>query len=256
MPPRHAAESAPRRSRTVAVVLCAGQGARMGAPQNKVFLLLDGRPLVVHSLSAFEAAGSVDEVLLVAHPSETEYVKRVILGSYPFSKVTGVIAGGATRHQSEQHALDALRERIMAGKIDVVLVHDGARPLVTPDEIDRLVTAVHVSGAAILAAPVTVDEVLLRVSHDAYVQVVNPLAKAEGLEADLLMRAQTPQGFAAPALLAAYDQARTDAFEGTDTAAALERLGIAVTAIASDSANFKITTPEDLLRAEALVRAK
>src|SRR5579863_3220490 len=125
----------PRHARTVAVVLCAGQGTRMGAPQNKVFLPLSGHPLLIHTLRAFEAAASVDEVLLVAHPSETEYVEREILSSYPHSKVAGVIAGGATRHQSEQNALDALRERITTGAIDVVLMHDGARPFVTPGEI-------------------------------------------------------------------------------------------------------------------------
>ncbi len=256
MQPGHAGESAQQgHPYTVAVVLCAGQGTRMSASRNKVFLPLAGRPLVVHTLRAFEAAASIDEALLVAHASETEYVEREILGRYPLSKVTGVVAGGATRHQSEQNALDALRERIARGEIDVILVHDGARPFVTPDAIDRLVAAAHASGAAILAAPIAADEVLLGVDEDGRLKTLNSSSDAEGRTPYQLMRAQTPQGFSASALLAAYDQARADAFEGTDTAAALERLGMPVMAVASTAANLKITTPDDLLRAEALLRA-
>jgi 2-C-methyl-D-erythritol 4-phosphate cytidylyltransferase len=238
--------------RTAAVVLCAGQGTRMGtrgstgATSNKVFLPLAGRPVVVHALEAFMRSPAVNEILLVAHPTEVTYCETEIVARYGLGRVAGVVAGGATRHQSEERALEALRPRIAAGELDIVLIHDGARPFVTADEIAHVVAAAHNAGAAILVASVPADETLLRVAADETLAPVE--APAE------LARAQTPQAFDARALLAAYDQARAAGFEGTDTAAALERLGHRVAAVPGNSANLKITTPDDLLRAEALLR--
>lgn len=241
-----AASAATRRGAAVAVVLCAGQGTRMGAERNKVFLPLAGRPVVVHALAAFQRAPEVDEILLVAHPAEVGYCETEIVARYPLGKVRGVIAGGATRHQSEARALEALRTRIEAGGVDVVLIHDGARPFVAGEEIARLVAAAREVGAAILVAPIGAEETLLRVTEDG---TLAPL-EAHGE----LARAQTPQAFDARTLLAAYDAARAEGFEGTDTAASLERLGQAVAAVPGGRANIKITTPDDLPRAEALLR--
>jgi len=229
-----------------AVVLCAGQGTRMGAGRNKVFLPLAGRPVVVHALESFERSSLVDEILLVAHPAEVAYCEAEVVARYRLGKVRGVVAGGATRHQSEARALEALRPRIQAGEIDVVLIHDGARPFVTADAIARLIAAARAMGAAILVAPVGPDETLLRVGDEG---TLVPL-EAPGE----LARAQTPQAFGARALLAADDRARADGFEGTDTAASLERLGQAVAAVPGGAANIKITTPDDLPRAEASPR--
>jgi 2-C-methyl-D-erythritol 4-phosphate cytidylyltransferase len=237
----------PLAPRAVAVVLCAGQGARMGAARNKVFLPLGDRPVIVHTLTVFERAPAIDEVLLVAHSAEVSYCQTVILARSPFAKVTGVIAGGASRHQSEQRALDALRGRIEAGEIAVVLMHDGARPFVTPQQIAQVIEAARIHGAALLATPLASDELLFALADDGAPQ---PIASPHEL-----MRAQTPQAFDARTLLAAYERARADGFEGTDTAASVERLGHAVAAVPGSRANLKITTPDDLLRAEALLRA-
>jgi 2-C-methyl-D-erythritol 4-phosphate cytidylyltransferase len=232
--------------RTVAVVLCAGQGTRMGAAQNKVYLPVAGKPLLLYALEAFALATEVDEVLLVAHPAEVAYCEQEIVQRYAPAKVTGVLAGGVTRHQSEQQALEALRARITADEIDVVLIHDGARPFVTPQEIDAVAQAARSDGGALLGTPVGADEVVAQIGEDGSVEAILPYAE--------LWRAQTPQAFAAPPLLAAYDQARTDGFEGTDTAAVYERLGRTVRTVAGSPNNFKVTTPEDLLRAESWVR--
>lgn len=234
---------------TVAVVLCAGQGSRMGASQNKVFLPLGGIPLLVRTLRAFEAAPSIDEVLLVAHPDETDYAAREILGRYPLAKVAGVIPGGATRHQSEQRALDSLRERIETGAIGIVLIHDGARPFVTPDDIERVVAAARATEAAILVVPLAEHELLFALRDDGMLEPA-PALEQPG---EQWLRAQTPQGGDARTLLAAYDRARAQGFEGTDTAATLERLGIPIMAVTTRSPNLKVTTPDDLLRAEALL---
>ena len=217
----------------------------MGADRNKVFLPLGGRPLLVSTVEAFACVPAIDEILLVAHPAEVQHVREVIVAAYGLPRVLDVIGGGGTRHQSEERALEALRPRILSGAVGVVLIHDGARPLVTPDEIAALVAAAWVEGGAMLGTPVVPGETLVRLTSDGTV--------ADLLPAGDLWRAQTPQAFAARELLAAYDAARDAGFEGTDTAAAYSRLGHAVAMVPGSPANLKVTTPEDLLRAEALL---
>ena len=220
----------------------------MRAAQNKVFLPLVGKPLLVYTLEALSSAREVDEILLVAHANERAYCEDEIVRRYNFSCVSGVIAGGATRHQSEERALEALRSRIEDGAVDVVLIHDGARPFVPTDEVEALVREARQFGGALLATPVGHDEGIVRMD-DTKVAV-------EALPAGELWRAQTPQAFEARALLAAYDAARRDGFEGTDTAASFERSGRAVHILAGSGENFKVTTPHDLVRAQRIVRER
>ncbi|HEY7091655.1 MAG TPA: 2-C-methyl-D-erythritol 4-phosphate cytidylyltransferase [Ktedonobacterales bacterium] len=241
-------QTAPASGVTVAVILCAGQGTRMRADRNKVLLPLLGKSLIAHTLAAFERATSVDEMLLVAHPDEVAYFAREVIPVAGASKISGVIAGGATRHQSEQCALDALRERITTSEIALVMIHDGARPLVAPEEIDQLAEVAREGAGAILVTPIAATETLLETRPDGAVALV--------AAAEELARAQTPQAFDARLLLAAYDQARLDGFEGTDTASSLERLGYAVRAVYGSDENIKVTTPDDLLRAAAILRAR
>lgn len=229
----------------MAVVLGAGQGTRMGAERNKVLLPLRGKPILAHALAAFERTAAVDEIVLVAHPQEVTLCAEEVVRRFGLAKVRAVIAGGATRHQSEERALAALRSRIVAGEIGVVLIHDGARPLVTPEEITDVIEAARRTGAALLVGDVGADETLLEVGADGLVQALLPSAE--------VVRAQTPQAFEARLLLAAYDAALAAGFEGTDTAASVERLGRAVAVVRGGAANLKITTPEDLPRAEALL---
>jgi 2-C-methyl-D-erythritol 4-phosphate cytidylyltransferase len=233
---------------TVAVILCAGQGTRMRADRNKVLLPLLGEPLIAYTIAAFERSASVDEVLLVAHPDEVAYFAREVLPTTAAGKVAAVIPGGATRHQSEQCALDALRERITASEVTQVIIHDGARPLVTADEIDQLAVVAREGAGAILVTHIAASETLVETHPDGAVTLVT--APEE------LARAQTPQAFDARLLLDAYDQARADGFEGTDTASSLERLGHAVRAVYGSDENIKVTTPDDLVRAEAILRTR
>lgn len=234
------------KGRVVAVVLCAGQGARMGAGENKVFLALHGEPLLAYSTRALVAAPSVDELLFVAHPDEIERVRSEIAQVYALEKMRGVVAGGATRHHSEERALAELRPDIEAGLVDILLIHDAARPFVRPMDVDALVTAARQFGAALLAAPVRDDEVIAQVGPD------GGLSGALGPQN--LFRAQTPQAFNARLLLAAYDRARVDGFSGTDTASSVERMGAAIHVVQGPLSNFKVTTPKDLLRADARLR--
>ena len=238
------AESATEAGATVAIVLGAGQGARMGVGRNKVLLTLRDAPILVHALRAFEQAPQVGETLLVAHPDEVEAC-RALLADYGLAKVTAVAPGGATRHQSEECALAWLRPRIEAGEIATLLIHDGARPLISPDDIAALIAATAPTGGALLAAPVAPDETLLLMDDACRVTRTWPSAE--------LALAQTPQAFDARRLLAAYDAARRDGFEGSDTAASFERIGGLARVVFGQRANLKITTPDDLLRAEALL---
>lgn len=238
------AERGNREGAIVAVVLGAGQGTRMGVGRNKVLLTLRATPILVHALLAFERTPEVDETLLVAHPDEVETC-RALLAEYGLAKVTAVVAGGSTRHKSEDRALEWLRPRIEAGEIATLLIHDGARPLVTPEDIAALIAATASTGGALLAAPVAPDEALLMVGDAGRVTQTWP-------PEDLAL-AQTPQAFDAQRLLAAYDAARRDGFEGSDTAASFERAGGLARVVFGQRANLKITTPDDLPRAEALL---
>ncbi len=235
-------------AKVVAVVLGAGQGTRMRADRNKVLLELAGKPLLLYSLDVFERSPLVDETLLVAHPQEIAYIGREIVERYGLRKVERVVAGGATRHQSEEQALAALRPHIELGEIEMVLIHDGARPLVSVDDVERVIAAVRAlggPGGALLATRLAPDEVVMRVEGDGAVAAV--------YSPDELARAQTPQAFTAQALLAAYDRARMDGFEGTDTAASVERLGLPVALVEGSAKNIKVTTPDDMIRAEGLL---
>lgn len=234
--------------RVVAVILLAGQGTRMGAGRNKIFLELAGRPAVLWAIEAFERASVVDDILLVAHPDEVERVRAL---TAEYARVVGVVAGGATRSQSEMCALNALRARIVAGEVEMVMIHDGARPLVTPDEIARLAQAVRdlpQPGGALLTASVARDEEIGEIGPDG--TLARTFVAAE------LARAQTPQAFHAALLLDAYDRGAADGFEGTDTASTVERVGAPVVIVAGSDENLKLTAPDDLARAEAIIQAR
>ncbi|SFB36261.1 2-C-methyl-D-erythritol 4-phosphate cytidylyltransferase [Amycolatopsis marina] len=223
------------------VVLASGAGTRVGASLNKVFLPLAGRPLVSWSLDAFASVPSIGVLLLVTRPQDGELVERV-RADHPGARIE-VVHGGATRQESELNALRHLAGRIADGSIDVVLLHDGARPLVTP----RLVTAVlevarehggavpGLSGVDIHAA--TADG-----------------SRLTGRPAGELVRVQTPQGFRAGPLLAAYEEAERAHFAGTDTASCMEQFSsVRVRWIPGEQENFKITYAHDLAVAERVL---
>lgn len=235
-----------KRKRTVAIVLCAGQGTRLGASQNKVFLPLAGKPMVLYALATFEQAREIDEIVLVTHRLEVSYCEHDIVEHYGVQKVSAIVVGGNSRHQSEFLALDALRPRIVTGEIDVILIHDGARPFLSGREVRDLVRAAQAQGGALLATPIADDEIIVRATTEAII--------GAAYDSGSLWRAQTPQAFVAPTLLDAYDRARDEGFEGTDTASTFEHAGHRVRVVEGSAHNFKVTTPEDLIRAEFMAQ--
>ena len=233
--------------RVVAVVLGAGQGTRMGRPMNKIFLPINGKPVILYAIETFEHCPSVDEILLVGAVGQEEQLMKIAYHAN-CRKVRSIVPGGTTRHASEQSALNALRQSIDAGDIEIVLIHDGARPFISVEKVELLIRKARESGGAILATPLQEEEHIAMVGADRFIQ--------HGYEGQQAWHAQTPQAFQASLLLNAYDQAERDQFYGTDTAASFERMGCSVAIVESDTSNFKITTAHDLLLAEKLSRVR
>ncbi|KAA9154418.1 2-C-methyl-D-erythritol 4-phosphate cytidylyltransferase [Amycolatopsis acidicola] len=213
------------------VVLASGAGTRVGANLNKVYLPLSGRRVVSWSLEAFDSAPDVGVVLLVTRPQDAELVESVRIPGLE------VVHGGATRQESELRALRHLAGRIESGEIDSVLLHDGARPLVSTKLIEAVLRTAREYGGAMpgLAA--------------------DDIVAADGSRvAGKLVRAQTPQGFRAAPLLAAYEQAAREGFDGTDTASVMERYSsLPVHWVPGEEQNFKVTYAHDLAVAEQML---
>lgn len=212
------------------ILLAAGSGSRVGAEVNKVLLPLLDAPVLAWSVRAALALADVRRLVLVVRPGETEAVSAAV-SPHLGEREVAVVEGGATRHASEWNALRVLAAEIESGAIDVVAIHDGARPLAGSPLFEATLAAARAHGGAI---PVV------------------PLAGVLGASGQLV-GVQTPQAFRAPDLLAAYRAADRDGFEGTDTASCLERYsGLRIKAVASSPANLKITFAEDLALAVAL----
>ncbi|HEX9092471.1 MAG TPA: 2-C-methyl-D-erythritol 4-phosphate cytidylyltransferase [Coriobacteriia bacterium] len=225
-----------------AVIVAGGGGERFGRPGGKQLAEVAGAPVAGHALRAFEAASSIDVVVLVCHPDRVEEYRDAVVASAGARKVIAVVGGGATRRQSVAAGLRAL-----PAEADLVAVHDGARPLVEPGVIDAAVAA--------LEARADVDGVV--VGHRAFdtVKTVAPSLLVTGTpDREGLWIAQTPQVFRTRALLRAHAQADEAGFEGTDDASLVERAGGVVLMHEGPRWNIKITVPEDLAVAGALLR--
>jgi 2-C-methyl-D-erythritol 4-phosphate cytidylyltransferase len=224
----------------VAIIAAAGQGVRMGGRRAKQFLELAGTPILVHTLKRFEQCDDIQEVVLVLPAQETAGFLG-LAGKYGLRKLARVVPGGATRAESVLRGLQSVR----AATARVVAVHDGVRPFVTPEEIDRTVREARAVGAAILAAPVTDT-----IKETDGARVLRTLERAR------LWRAQTPQCFRHELLRRAYELALASGLDATDDSALVERLGVAVSIVEGGEHNIKITTPQDFALAEALMRSR
>jgi 2-C-methyl-D-erythritol 4-phosphate cytidylyltransferase len=240
------------RGKAAGVVLASGSGSRMGAevngtPVNKVYLPLAGRSLVSWSVAALAAVQDIGVLVLVTRPEDEEHVANVLSahsGPRPDIKIDiEVVAGGASRQESELMALRHLADRITSGEIDAVLIHDAARPLVSAELVADVLRATRDFGGAIPGLP---REDLIEVADNG-VDVLGPAPSR-------VVAVQTPQGFLAAPLLAAYEQAALDGFVGTDTASCVAAYtDIAVHCVDGDERNIKITYPHDLPLAEGVL---
>jgi 2-C-methyl-D-erythritol 4-phosphate cytidylyltransferase len=218
-----------------AIIVAAGSGSRIDAANPKQFLLIHGKPIVVHTLERFEKCAAIDQIVLVLPEAEIERFQKVLDGS-SISKLARVVVGGDTRAKSVKAGLDAVD-----AATHIVAVHDGARPLVTVEEIQRTVDVASTSGAACLVT--AVSDTIKRVDED---RIVTTLDRSK------LRRALTPQAFKFDILMRASQGAVLDETV-TDECMLVEKLGLAVSIVEGSGHNIKITHPEDLVLAEALM---
>jgi 2-C-methyl-D-erythritol 4-phosphate cytidylyltransferase len=222
------------------IVLAAGVGTRVGHSRNKVYLPLAGRRILTWSLAMLARVPGVGRLVLVIRDADQELAEAVLEAELPGEHVE-LVVGGDTRHASEYRALQHLAEDIRAGALDIVLVHDAARPLASASLTRRLLAATRDTGAAVPGVPA--DDIL-RVDT------------GERIADGQLVRIQTPQAFDAQVLLRAHEAAARDGYVGTDTASCVERYGgTGVQVIPGDPENLKVTFASDLFIAEHLVMA-
>uniref|UniRef100_A0A831TY96 2-C-methyl-D-erythritol 4-phosphate cytidylyltransferase n=1 Tax=Geobacter metallireducens TaxID=28232 RepID=A0A831TY96_GEOME len=226
-----------------ALIPAAGMGKRMGASINKQYLLLDGMPILARTLEVFERSPLVDGIFVVIPADEIPFCREQVVERHGFKKVRAIVAGGAERQQSVLNGLRAMEGT--AGEDDVVLIHDGVRPFVTEEILDRAAAVAREHDGALVAVP----------AKDTVKVVENGIITATPPR-ETLWLAQTPQAFRCGIIRAAHEVADAERFLGTDDAMLVERLGRQVRIVLGDYRNVKITTPEDLVLAEAFLKEK
>lgn len=221
--------------KTVAVILAAGNSTRMGF--SKMTAPLCGKPVILHTLKAFEETTCIDAVLLVARVADKPLFEQLCKES-GITKLCGICEGGTTRQQSAENSLASL-----PADTDLIAVHDGARPLISPAVIERTVEAAKKYGAAAAAMPV--KDTIKVVGEDNF--VVSTPARST------LRQVQTPQVFNLQLYKEAFADAKAAGTDFTDDCQLFERAGRQVKLVEGGYENLKITTPEDLVLAGALL---
>ncbi len=223
-----------------AVIVAGGTGERFGSPHGKQLAEVAGRPVLSWSVGAFEACDLIDAIVVVADPGRVaEYAEAART-----RKTVAVVPGGETRQRSVSAGLAALPPGV-----EVVVVHDGARPLVTPETIAGALRALEGRPglAGVVVGHPQYDTVKRVAGHDEVLETVDRSG---------LWIAQTPQVFGIEALRAAYESASAEGYMGTDDASLVERAGGRVMMVRGPRENIKVTVPEDLLIAEAVLKAR
>lgn len=225
---------------TSAVILAGGSSTRFGGDTPKQFLMLDGKPVVVHSLIAFENSKYIHEIILVCRQGDEAYYQQ--LGKdYSISKLTKVVTGGSTRQESALNGLNAT-----AAKSRYILIHDGARPLVTDDTIRDVTFAAHQHRAS--CAAMTAKDTIKIANQKGFIERTE--------DRNYVHLAATPQGFYKTLYEACAYAAIKEGVAVTDDASILEHYYYSVKLVDCGSENIKITTPSDLIMAEAILKKR
>lgn len=206
---------------------------------NKNFLELNEETILIQTLLTFSKSDKIDNLIIAAAPNEVAFVTEM-LSNISDLKPFKIIEGGSERQYSIANALKFISE-----EVEIILVHDAARPLISIRTIDEVVEATRIYGGAIAAVPE--KNTIKFVDDDDF--VVNTPPRSQ------LVAVQTPQGFKRDIIMKAYEQAKIDNFLGTDDSSLVERLGVKVKVVKSDYRNIKITTPEDILIAQTLLKS-
>jgi 2-C-methyl-D-erythritol 4-phosphate cytidylyltransferase len=227
--------------KTVAIIPAAGSGTRMPGPLSKQYLSIGGKPILVRTLEVFALSPEIDEIILVAPRKDIPAVRQMILGSPAMSKIRHLLPGGRQRQDSVRNGLSAVAE-----DADIVLIHDAVRPMISADLIRRTVQETKQHGAVTVGMPV--KDTIKQVDRKGWI--------VDTLERQFLWITQTPQAFRRSVILEAHRRAEEERFYGTDDAGLVERMGMRVRMISASYGNIKITTPEDLLLADILIRER
>ncbi|WP_209125298.1 2-C-methyl-D-erythritol 4-phosphate cytidylyltransferase [Alkalihalobacillus sp. BA299] len=220
------------------IIPAAGQGKRMKAGKNKQFLQLSSIPLIIHTLLIFEKDHWCKEIILVINEEEKNTMMNLV-SKYRLQKIKHFVIGGSERQYSVANGLEVVKDDT------IVLVHDGARPFIQEAKIHELVLSANETGAAVLAVPV--KDTIKKVTE----------SKVEKtMERSSLWAVQTPQAFRLSIIKNAHDTAKQQGFLGTDDASLVENINEDVAIIEGDYLNMKLTTPEDLLFAEAILASR
>jgi 2-C-methyl-D-erythritol 4-phosphate cytidylyltransferase len=219
------------------IIVAAGQGKRFGAKQPKQFIEIHGKPLIVHTLGCFENCSAVDEIILIL-PAEEIVNFQNLSEKFNLTKLKKIVAGGKTRAESVSSGLEAIESE----NVEIVAVHDGARPLVAIEEITATIESAKETGAACLVA--SVKDTIKEVSGTKIVKTI---------DRSKLRRALTPQAFRFEILQEAFARDNFDE-TATDECFLVEKLGYEITFVEGSAKNIKITTPEDLILAEAFLK--
>ncbi len=224
--------------RTLAIVLAGGAGKRMGSSTSKQFLLLDNRPILVHTLQIFQECRSVDGIYLVVNHRDLPIIQEEILETYHFSKIMKLVIGGRLRQDSVWNGLEAID-----GSCDVVVVHDAARPFVSPAFVEKSIFLMEMFDAVVPAIPAR--DTIKVISKEGFV--------LKTLERDALWHIQTPQTFKYDLIAKAYREGMAKKLCAYDDSTFIEHLGKKVKVVEGSPYNIKITTPEDLLIARGIL---
>jgi 2-C-methyl-D-erythritol 4-phosphate cytidylyltransferase len=222
-----------------AIIVAGGRGLRMKGDVRKQYLLLDGLPILSHTLKRFDDVPDIDAIFLVVPKADFEQCKSGVIEAGDIRKPVTLVAGGARRQDSVYNGLLAAKE--LGG---IVVIHDGVRPCVRPHDILACIEAAREHGAAILGVPVV--DTLKRTDSN---QRINAT-----LDRQYIWQAQTPQAFQYDLIRRAHEAGRLEKFPATDDAQLVERMGKTVQLVRGHRNNIKITMPEDLPAAEAILK--
>ncbi len=224
--------------RTAAIIPAAGSGTRINAGIPKQFLPLGGRPMLARTLEALDRVDGIEVFFLALAPGEFDCYSAEIAPGLRLRKEVVIVEGGPSRQASVQNGLSK------AGGYDIMLIHDAARPFITIETAEAIISEAGRHGAACAAIPVT--DTIKKADGSGFISSTVP---REGLWA-----VQTPQAFRRELILRAHARAAQDGFTGTDDASLAERLGERVKIVESSPLNIKITTMEDFIFAESIIR--
>jgi 2-C-methyl-D-erythritol 4-phosphate cytidylyltransferase len=221
-----------------AVIVAGGSGSRMKAPVRKQYLTLDGLPIIAHTLTAFDRYTVLDRIILVVPEDEIDYCRADIIAPLTLDHDVHLVAGGRRRQDSVMNGLTA-----MHASEGIVMIHDGVRPFVRPSLMNACIAGVEATGACIPAISAT--DTLKQVDENGVI--------LSTLDRKQIRLAQTPQTFSIGLILRAHQLAAQHDFDATDDASIAEFAGETVTVVPGDRENIKITIPQDLTVARAIL---